>query len=125
MDINEKIAVMQAFASGEKVECQSVHCVGAHWYSVEEPSWAWDHYNFRVAPPAPPTPDDVPWPVIAKKWKFYARDRDGGTWVYDFRPIKRSGRWVPDHGSGFNLTEGLSFAINNAPWDQSLQERPE
>lgn len=42
----EKIAVMQAFERGEKVE-YSDGC--GRWYEVSDPSWDWLEYEYRVA----------------------------------------------------------------------------
>lgn len=50
-DIDYKIAVMTAFKNGERVEFTNVHT--ETWQSSEEPDWAWDCHNYRIAKPEP------------------------------------------------------------------------
>lgn len=43
-----KIAIMQAFCEGKKIEYQS-H-MGKGWHGVNEPAWDWPRCSYRVAP---------------------------------------------------------------------------
>lgn len=43
----EKIAVMQAFLDGKRIEFRSVY---ADWAQAENPTWDWSRFEFRVAP---------------------------------------------------------------------------
>lgn len=44
----EKIAVMQAFERGEKVEFK--YPSGTVWFASDSPVWNWDACQYRVAP---------------------------------------------------------------------------
>lgn len=44
----EKIAVMQAFERGEKVECREFRDEG--WFVSDDPTWEWGSCEYRVAP---------------------------------------------------------------------------
>lgn len=41
------IAVMQAYADGKKIE---IGYRGSGWTDVEEPSWDWINYDYRIKP---------------------------------------------------------------------------
>jgi hypothetical protein len=45
--LTEKISIMQAFERGETVEIQLTD----GWEIIEEPSWNWTHYEYRIAKP--------------------------------------------------------------------------
>lgn len=47
----EKIAVMQAFARGEKIECTEIGYGG--WSSTDVPLWDWEGFEYRIAKPEP------------------------------------------------------------------------
>lgn len=49
--LSEKIAVMQAFERGEKIECAEVHTKG--YSDVTIPLWNWDSFDYRVKPKEP------------------------------------------------------------------------
>lgn len=44
--LQEKIAVMQAFADGKAIECSPFG--PADWAPVSSPAWNWDEYDYRV-----------------------------------------------------------------------------
>ena len=46
----EKIAVMQAFERGEKIECAEIGC---GWSSSNIPIWDWEGFEYRIAKPEP------------------------------------------------------------------------
>ena len=49
MDTKEKIAIMQAFVDGKKIEYYSK--IDNDWITVSsEPDWDWFHYKFRIKP---------------------------------------------------------------------------
>lgn len=54
-NVKEKIAVMQAFANGEQIECQSRER-GGNWTSTPDPWWDWAAFTYRVKP-KPPVPE--------------------------------------------------------------------
>lgn len=45
----EKIAIMQAFVNGVKVQYLSINS-NASWEPSLNPSWNWARYNYRIAP---------------------------------------------------------------------------
>lgn len=44
----EKLAVMQAFVAGRKIEMAAKS--DARWYPVENPIWNWYTMDYRIAP---------------------------------------------------------------------------
>jgi len=53
MTTREKIAVMQAFEDGKKIEIRVIH--SDNWIFCECPGWNWEYFNYRVKPePAKP-----------------------------------------------------------------------
>lgn len=63
------------------------------------------------------------WAMIDKKWKWAAKDNDGGVWFYVGRPSKSDYCWHEDsEGCALNAlvlnTEGID-------WRKSLTRRPE
>ena len=50
-NIDEMIAVLEAYKRGEKIECFTrIH---NDWRPVDEPSWNFGNVNYRIAKPAP------------------------------------------------------------------------
>lgn len=49
MNLKDKIAVMQAFERGEKVECRSALHYGK-WGHSKDPQWNWRDFEYRIAP---------------------------------------------------------------------------
>ena len=50
-NIDEMIAVLEAFKRGEKIECFTrIH---NDWRPVDEPSWNFGNINYRIAPTKP------------------------------------------------------------------------
>lgn len=45
--IEEKIAVMQAYADGKTIECYGYSYLN-NWTEVENPRWDWWNYDYRV-----------------------------------------------------------------------------
>lgn len=48
MNVDEKIAVMQAHADGRKIEAWDMF--GEQWELVENPPWNWQVMTYRVKP---------------------------------------------------------------------------
>ena len=46
--LSEKIAVMQAAALSEEIECR--YLWEESWQSVPTPTWNWDKFDYRVKP---------------------------------------------------------------------------
>lgn len=57
MDIKEKIAVMQAYAEGKKIEICSINTDPIKkWFVCYAPTWNWDSFDYRVKPELKPRP---------------------------------------------------------------------
>lgn len=51
MDIKEKIAVMQAFADGKKIEICLINADPIKkWFVCYDPTWNWDSFDYRIKP---------------------------------------------------------------------------
>lgn len=48
MTLNEKIAVMQAYADGSEIEMRNKMVSGADWVRADGPGWDWLSYDYRV-----------------------------------------------------------------------------
>ena len=46
--IQEKIAVMQAFIEGKKIQLR--HFNDSKYYDCTKPGWNWDSYDYRIKP---------------------------------------------------------------------------
>lgn len=60
--IQEKVAVMQAFVAGKKIQVR-VKRSASPWAEAVNPIWDWNFYEYRIAPEkqkVPLTPDDIP-----------------------------------------------------------------
>lgn len=42
--IQEKIAIMQAFAEGKTIQCKYID----NWVDIPHPRWNWDYFDYRV-----------------------------------------------------------------------------
>lgn len=63
----EKIAVMQAFADGKKVECKPHYA--RSWHVNVEYNWDWEGCDYRIAPEPklrPWKPEEVPVGALVK-----------------------------------------------------------
>lgn len=56
--IEEKIAVMQAFADGKEIENCPLELSG-HWLNCSQPLWDWKSYDHRVKEEEPKAPKYV------------------------------------------------------------------
>ena len=48
MQLKEKIAVMQAFADGKKIEIAHSNRSAAVWHASINPGWDWACYTYRI-----------------------------------------------------------------------------
>jgi hypothetical protein len=70
--LQEKIAVMQAFADGKKIEiCDSGV---SNWRGSINPTWNWDLCNYRVKHD----------PVVVEHEFYVTQDHDGTVWAGNF-----------------------------------------
>lgn len=63
------------------------------------------------------------WGMLDKKWKWAAKDNDGGVWFYVERPSKGDCCWHADsQGCALNA---LVLNTDGIDWRKSLTKRPE
>ena len=117
-DAEKKIAVMQAFVSGEVIEFRRKRT--KTWAVCGVPSWAWDTLEYRVKVQ---NPDWVDWDVIADRYEFMARDQSGEIYLFEEEPNNAGIVW-----SGVGATRIDMFfkcyAAGDAHWTKSLVKRP-
>lgn len=46
--VQEKIAVMQAFADGKPIECRAASLRDGNWTLTERPAWDWRDVDYRI-----------------------------------------------------------------------------
>lgn len=61
-DTANKIAVMQAFAEGKRIERRVISDGDKPWRAAEEPGWNWIDFDYRIAPHPPE-------PRSAREWQ--------------------------------------------------------
>lgn len=122
MDINEQIAVMQAFDDGKLIQTKSNNHGASVWCTAENPRWNWLSYMYRVHPN---TPDQFDWAQVSPKYNAYARDRDGEVYFYGSIPELVGEMW---HLRGdYTVADAdviSSLVIGTIHWTDTLQVRP-
>lgn len=73
-DINEMIAVMQAYRDGKRVEFRDAY--KKVWRDVDEPSWDWDKSDYRVKPELKLVPYE-------SAEEFFAAQKEHGPYLVD------------------------------------------
>ena len=120
----EKIAVMQAFEEGKKIEIdiqdgRGFHCLG--WI----PNWNWEENDYRIKPQPAPIPMTIPWEAIDEKWQWAAMDSDGSVYLYTGQPLVAKAFWI-DGDIGYHIGANcLKINKGTVSWDNSLQQRPQ
>ena len=72
MTTKEMIEVMQAYEEGKTVEA----LINDRWIVAEHPSWNWNNYEYRIAPP-----DKFSAEWFTEEMKELAKDEDIVTWT--------------------------------------------
>jgi len=50
----EKIAIMQSFDAGKRIECRkNLDDKEEDWFVTQQPLWNWHHMDYRIAPNQP------------------------------------------------------------------------
>ena len=94
-DTDKKIAVMQAFTRGNKIECKHLLTANSQWLETTLPAWDWKTWEYRVKPET--------------RIVYRLQYSDGSTWESAGRQAAIS-RWCDAHEHGFHPTLG-SFEI--------------
>lgn len=125
--IHEKIEVMTAWADGAPIEFRHKGATDiVKWARVNpdgEPSWAWSHFEFRVAEPEQPQPDVIPWDAIRDDFRFAFRTPNGMTYVSKSRPVMTGCGW--QCSSLVRVDWLVTVKAGGLHWAKTLQERPE
>lgn len=125
MNTKEKIAVMQAWLDGKKIQVDSNY-VGIWYEIVGEPRWNWISNTYRIKPEEVIKPS-IGWDHVAKHFNFLATDQTGLSFLYEYRPVwsptlqcwtVSRGEYIPARYYQ-SLNKGL-----NCPPEDSLIERP-
>lgn len=109
------IETMQAYVDGERIESNlSGEC--------PMPAWQWLSDNtYRIAK----TSDSINWDHVAPEFKWMARDKHGGAYLYNGEPkIGDKDSWV---GTGWTFISCKCFSSyrkGTVDWKESLVIRP-
>lgn len=125
MNTKEKIAVMQAWLDGKKIEATGRHNV--LWYEVEgEPEWNWGFNTYRIKPEEVIRPS-IEWDHVPKYFNFLATDQAGMSFLFEHKPVwsPTLGCWTVSRGEYIPARYYRSFNQGlNCPPEDSLIERP-
>ena len=121
----EKVAVMQAYLSGEALEATTDDVSSwVEWGTHQEPTWNWEKCDYRVKEEDHTL--DIPWEVVDEKWKWAAMDDDGRVYLYTGEPHPDSGQFVEDTWQEVAGTSFLKIRLPDTKhWDKTLTKRPE
>ena len=119
--IEEKIAVMQAFANGAKVEWS----YGGKWLETNDPCWNWGSCEYRVKEGVK---DEIDWDQVSDKLICSFRLLTGtcvlSTKVPELGQSKTGGYWK-NLGFCVDAAAFKSYKQGDLPWHQSLVLRPQ
>lgn len=88
--IEEKIAVMQAFKEGKKIECKRVDRDDSWDEGI--PSWNWYDFDYRVK--------------VEPKYRPYANAEEF------FEDVQKHGGWIVSGGTQYRQITGIGFGCN-------------
>lgn len=117
----DKMAVMQAFIDGEKIEYIE-RDVSPRWEEVKIPVWNWANGTYRVKK-IPLVPDLIDWSHVHPDYKYMARDRSGLVYLYRTRPVLKETQWTSPSGL-VSPKMFSSLSVGNVDWKDSLVTRP-
>lgn len=117
----EKIAIMQAFLDGKKIEYVDIQ-FGGTWKLNPHPTWNWIEYDYRIKPVEQ---DSINWDHVHPDYNYMARDKDGSGTTYVFKecPVLGTSCW---HSSmGYEHVGAIaSYKRGETDWKDSLVVRP-
>ena len=123
--IEGKIAVMQAADRGEKIELCSRE--NNNWYISGNPIWDWSKFDYRIKVKAK-IKDTFDFAGLNQKWKYAARDENGGLYIYNKKPELDSSVWsnVGFDSESMRITDVFeTYKIGDVDWKESLISRDE
>lgn len=118
--IQEKIAVMQAYADGKEIQ---VRVIGyGEWVRSVEPTWSWGGCEYRIKPE---THDYINWDHVDPMFQYMARSKSGYVWLFSEIPSRSLDFWVSHSGHAMLASAFTSYKRGTVDWKDSLVERPE
>lgn len=121
MTPQERIDIFTASERGVEIE---VSVFGTGW-SVQLPYAGGtifsNHAAYRIKSVEP---IEIPWEVVADKFKWATADADGTVSLFTEQPYPGSAIWYARGGS-YSRATLIKHRRGTVPWDQSLIKRPE
>lgn len=118
--LSEKIAVMQAFERGEKIEYRLK--VVNFWLPVQNPDWDWRGCDYRVKEIKK---DSIDWSQVRDEFICHAFDENDRGNFYKVKPKVDYGfNWWHTDGYYVSSEAFKSVIRGDTPWDKSLVFRP-
>lgn len=113
------VQILLAIMQGVAVEYYDV--IDRRWETVSHKT-IYLEFDYRIKSHELPITREM-WAMIDKKWKWAAKDNDGGVWFYVDRPSKSDYCWSADsQGCALNA---LVLNTDGIDWRKSLTKRPE
>lgn len=117
----DKIAVMQHYADGGKIEIKSHSSEKFELWIAGEPTWTWNNTFYRIAVTKP----SINWDHVAPEYRWLAMHNCGGHYLFETKPILDScSEWAVT-GKELNPEGFASFTPGTCSWKDSLVQRPE
>lgn len=118
----EKIAVMQAYEIGEKIETRNQ--MATHWHLSDYPDWDWSQYDYRIAAPDP-VPHTIDWSHVSDDYVCMVTTSHGNHYLATSIPEDGIDTWHWPFDVVLSLIQShSSFKQGNMPWQESLVVRP-
>lgn len=122
-----KIAVMQAAADGKKIEYryrgdEQFEIVQGN--AVNDLGWHWSTHEYRIYQKLK-TKDTFDFAGLNQKWKYAARDENGGLYLYNNIPSQGTCCFNPNGDTRIATDMFDSYKVGNCDWRDSLISRDE
>lgn len=119
----EKIAVMQAYERGEKIEYRNIGSM-QRWLESANPKWSLGVIDYRIAAPDP-VPHTIDWSHVSDDYVCMVTTSHGNHYLATSIPEDGIDTWHWPFDVVFSLIQShSSFKPGNMPWQDSLVVRP-
>lgn len=122
-----KIAVMQAALTGIKIQYRQhgdEEWSVSQGFSNADLGFHWGEWEYRIYQ-EPKTKDTFDFAGLNQKWKYAARDENGGLYLYDNHPNLSIASFHPNGDTRAVTDMFESYKIGNCNWKDSLISRDE